>query len=531
MANSKETPRQRMIGMMYLVLTALLALQVSSAMIYKFQTLNESLEHSAKATTIWSAQKISAMADAVKNRGNKAQEVQLLASANEIAKKSKEVQEYIEKLKKELIIESGGYDDEGNLKGAKEETKVEVIMIGSNKNGKAYELKKKLEAYVKFMSEKTSIKFEPLALDGKDDPMFQNNEEQRNKDFAQLNFGQTPLVAGLAILSEIQSRVSSMESNSVTAYADKIGVNDFPIDKIMPVVSPVSRVVPAGTKYEAKLLMAATSSSQKPEMFMGETMLPVDGDGVGSVSFLASGGNYTDGFLKKTWTGKVKMKKADGGDTIYTFTEEYLVSQPSIEVEAQAVSALYKNCGNKLNVKVPALGSAYNPRIFAEGAQVVTSSQRGFVTVVPTGAPSVKLRVSSNGMHIGEKSYRVKLVPLPTIEVKVNGKKVDDPIRGVDAASARNVSLVVIPDKDFREFLPDDATYAITKGEVIVARNKTGAGSMPFSSAGFSLSNLNFKAGDRLVIEVKELKRRNFRGQWEIVNMPKSQSTLIVQLN
>ena len=521
MANSKETPRQRMIGMMYLVLTALLALQVSSAMIYKFQTLNESLEHSAKATTLWSAQKISAMADAVKNRGNKAQEVQLLASANEIAKKSKEMQEYIEKLKKELIIESGGYDEEGNLKGAKEETKVEVIMIGANKNGKAYELKKKLEAYVKFMSEKTKIKFEPLALDGKDDPMFQKNEEQRNKDFAQLNFGQTPLVAGLAILSEIQSRVSSMESNSVTAYADKVGVNDFPIDKIMPVVSPVSRVVPAGTKYEAKLLMAATSSSQKPEMFMGETMLPVDGDGVGSVSFLASGGNYTDGFLKKTWTGKVKMKKADGGDTIYTFTEEYLVSQPVIEVDAQEVSALYRNCGNKLNVKVPALGTAYNPSISAEGAQVITSSQRGQVTVVPTAA-SVKLRVNSNGMYLGEKKFRVRLIPLPTIEVRANGREVD-PIQGVPLEMLRNLSVKAIAEKQFKEALPADAIYKVVEWNYILVSGRTGRGNNVIKNREYSdISQLRNAArkGDRIVVEVKKVQRKNFRGQWEDVSIP-----------
>lgn len=158
--------------MMYLVLTALLALQVSSAMIYKFQTLNESLEHSARATITWIGKKLGSMEEAVRNRGSKQEELQLLASAKEITSRSKELQEYIEALKKELILESGGYDGEGNLKGAKEETKVEVIMIGANKAGKAYELRKKLDEYVKYMREKTSINFEPLALDGKDDPLF-----------------------------------------------------------------------------------------------------------------------------------------------------------------------------------------------------------------------------------------------------------------------------------------------------------------------------------------------------------------------
>ena len=44
MAGGKETPRQKMIGMMYLVLTALLALNVSTTVLDKFAFINKSLE-------------------------------------------------------------------------------------------------------------------------------------------------------------------------------------------------------------------------------------------------------------------------------------------------------------------------------------------------------------------------------------------------------------------------------------------------------------------------------------------------------
>jgi len=49
MSGGKETPRQKMIGMMYLVLTALLALQVSSAIMEKFIFLDESLMYAVGA--------------------------------------------------------------------------------------------------------------------------------------------------------------------------------------------------------------------------------------------------------------------------------------------------------------------------------------------------------------------------------------------------------------------------------------------------------------------------------------------------
>jgi hypothetical protein len=43
MASANETPRQKMIGMMYLVLTALLALNVNSAILQKFKLIDDSL--------------------------------------------------------------------------------------------------------------------------------------------------------------------------------------------------------------------------------------------------------------------------------------------------------------------------------------------------------------------------------------------------------------------------------------------------------------------------------------------------------
>ena len=44
MAGYKETPRQKMIAMMYLVLTALLALNVSKQILDAFIVVNESME-------------------------------------------------------------------------------------------------------------------------------------------------------------------------------------------------------------------------------------------------------------------------------------------------------------------------------------------------------------------------------------------------------------------------------------------------------------------------------------------------------
>ena len=524
MAGTKETPRQRMIGMMYLVLTALLALQVSSAMIYKFQSLNESMEHSIEETNSWNNNKLSSIAKEVKRRGNRANEIKLVSQATETSRRSKEMIDYIEKIKKDMIMVSGGYDADGELKGAKEETKIEVMMIGQNKNGKGYELKRKLEEYVKVINQNSSTKFSPLALDAKDDPLFKNKDAQKNKDFAELNFGQTPLVASLAILSEIESRIATMEATTLAALSEKIALDDYKFDKLTPMASPVSRVIAAGTKYEAQVFMTATSSTLQPSMQLEGKNVNVNESGVGRISFTASGGNYIDGSMKKTWTGKITMKQPNGKDTTYTISEDYIVTKPVIQIQAGAVQALYRNCGNKFNIQVPALGNSYNPKIVAEGANVIQGTNKGFVTVLPTGS-SVNLKVSSEGNFIGEEKFRVKLIPAPTIEVKVNGKKVD-PLIGVEAFALRNVSVRAIAEKDFAAFLPDDATYKISKWKITLARGKNS----PISPKQYVIENVNVgsdigasaKQNDRLIVEILKVKRKNFRGDWEDVNIPKT---------
>src|SRR5690606_15851986 len=132
--------------------------------------------------------------------------------------------------------------------------------------------------------------------------------------------------------------------------------------------------------------LTAITNSDKPKISVGNTDLVVDNNGVGKFSFTASGGNYIGGEIKKSWTGKIKIRKPNGQDTTYTITEEYIVTEPVIQVESATPPALYKNCGNKLNVQVPALGNNYNPEYRVDGASVIKGSRKGEVTIIPSGS-------------------------------------------------------------------------------------------------------------------------------------------------
>ena len=92
--------------------------------------------------------------------------------------------------------------------------------------------------------------------------------------------------------------------------------------------------------------------------------------------------------------------KPNGEDSVYTITQEYYVIKPAVQVISAAVQSLYRNCGNELNVQVPALGVDYNPTFKATGAKII-SKGKGFITIIPTDR-NVKIDVLNNGTLIDE---------------------------------------------------------------------------------------------------------------------------------
>ena len=266
MAGTKETPRQKMIGMMYLVLTALLALQVTSAILEKFVLINNSLEQSVGAVSKVNQSTFDNIRATVEKSGNRATDLAIVKQADEVRKLTTEVSGEIDKLKDQIVTASGGRDEAGNIKNLSEEESVAQLMIGTNRNGQAFKLKDQLNEYIENLNRLSGNKYAPMALDGKDDPIASLSPDQKRKDFAELNFAQTPVPAALAVLSQKQSDVRRLEGEVLDVLASKVGAQDVKFDKIIAMLSMDSKVVVAGTKFKGQMFLAASSSGIQPRM-------------------------------------------------------------------------------------------------------------------------------------------------------------------------------------------------------------------------------------------------------------------------
>ncbi len=517
MAGEKLSARQKMIGMMYLVLTALLALQVSGSVLDKFILINKSLERGVVLKMQENARSLESIQATVQEMSNREDDIKVFNTALSVRKEAQQVISHIDSLKTKLVVLTGGKDKKtGRPKGLKNETSVAKLMLH---DGKGIELQKILNGYTQYLTQATGIEFAPIALDAKDSALFKDDPNQSTKDFATLNFDTTPLGAALATLSQFASDIVHAETKALAALANSVGAEDIKFDNLVPLVKPQSNIVAAGAKYKAKLFLAASSSGVDPEMTIDGKKIIVE-EGVGSIEFLASPGKYNeDGLARKIFKAAIKLKLPGGKETILTEDIAYFVAKPVIQVQSAAVQALYLNCGNELNIQVPALGTEYNPSFSATGASVLSGEGRGLVTVVPN-ALEVKLNIYSNKNLLDTQLFKVRRIPKPEIFITSKGKVLNEK-QGIPVPGPRSLEVRAIADESFRTFLPKDARYRVAQWEVSLARGSRALKTQSVNSQDVSLHDFVAlaKPGDRLVIEIKKVERLNFKGEIEAVKI------------
>lgn len=533
MAGGKETPRQKMIGMMYLVLTALLAMNVSTTVLDKFAFINQSLETANNQTSERNQVTLESMKKSVQEKGSKPEDMAVISAAEEIRKKTAEVVSSLNESKEEFINITGGFEDPNakdmmHIKGKTNYDKVGHYMAPKSQGGegKGEAMKGILNGYVDNVKQvllKSGVKqeqlgsFKVLAVDADEDPYFSKDPNQKGKPWASLQFDHSPTHAALATVSEFQANVLEYETQAIELLKGRVGLKEITFDEIRPVVMPQSQYVAAGTKYIAEMFIAASASSLNDKIKMTYNGKAIQvAEGKGKVEFTVTPGKYDkDGNAKKSFEAAISVP-TKGGDTTFTSTIDYFVVKPVIQIQSQSVNALYYNCGNALDVQVPALGTQYNPSFSAKGGRAIKGSTKGAVTVVPKSR-KVTLTVSSNGNVVGSRNFGVRAIPAP--EVKVfgsNGKPVD--LKKGISSRASAIYIKAIPDNSFKEFLPKDARFKVAQAEVTLVSGGIGRGTKRGGEK-INLRGMNARKGDVLVIEIKSVQRKNFRG--EVENFPK----------
>jgi gliding motility-associated protein GldM len=515
MAGGKETPRQKMIGMMYLVLTALLALNVSNAVLEKFAILNTTLEE------------LKVDEDGLNNEKNRAIQGSTSKSpkVTEAKKKALEVRDLTQKALASLEQFKVKLKQEHNGDTIPSEDLILNTNIAEEKMlsstdpafGKSFE--EVLVNYVADLKKITNINFPKLNKKAEDYAQFKNNQHHKDKDFLHFTFEGTPTMAAITVITQLQTEVLENEAKALDTLAKIADAVTYKVDTYVPMVIPESNTVAAGAKYKAKMFVAASASGMTPTMKRNGQLLNVIDDPqtnikMGTVEFTASAGKYgPDNISKQSYKAEITLK-----DTTIVSDIEFFVVKPVIKVTTGVAPTLYMQCGNSVNIEVPSLGTNYNPSFSPKGAVIVPGPKSSQPIIIPKER-KVEITVSSGGAVLGTEKFDVKPIPLPHYLAKNSaGKEID--LRSGE--SIRNLSAIRVSaeaEENFKQEVPKDATYRIRSMEVILARGTSPVKRETFSNENVDLSTWrsSMKAGDNLVIDIKTVTRRTFEGTDEKV--------------
>ena len=538
MASARETPRQRMIGMMYLVLTALLALQIKDTVLEKFVLMEEGLKTSNGVYENANSRAVSAVQTAYEELGRSEKDLPVVEAVQKIRQETQQIIVYLETWKDSIGAATGkkepnGYYRRNVLKKYEEPSRLLVELNGAD------EIRTRMDGYMNsVMNTANSIlqdkggqllNWKSLALDASEINLYANNPDERTKDFKELNFYKSPLASVLAQFTFFQNQILAREAEALNRLGSVIGASNIKgFDVINATVLPVSNVVTAGTEFEAQVFLTAASSSLSTSMQLDDgTVIPVDSDGKGTIKFPATARNNeydANGQATKTINGTITFEQ-DGENITRNFSQTYAVAKPIIEVRSEAIETLYLKCANSLNINVPSLGAAYNPSFRTRGGKSIRGSQKGQVTVVPNSG-QVTIDVSSSGIAIGSKTFGVKPVPRPELNVQVDGRNYDA-ARGLRAAP-RQLRLQLIPEKEFAEKYPQDARYIVSKGKIILAAGEQLKRTIPINSPTLNVNVGTLRqlarSGDRIVVSIDEITRVNFEDERETIPFVKTET-------
>lgn len=516
MAGGKETPRQKLIGMMYLVLTALLALQVSSAVLEKFAIIHATLDE-----LIADGNKNNqATLDHIIEEAGKNQNPKVLTAkenAGKVRDLTKATLASIDNLKAEMLKASG--TDKIDDKFINDHSSKVATMMIDSRSPYGVNFEKLLNDYVAQMTTLCpGVKFEKLTKSPEEIEMFKDNEKHANKDFRTFMFENTPPIAALASVTQIQTEVLEYENKALAKLADDANVGTIRFDKFIPMVLPKSSTVVAGTKYEAEMFITGAASSVTPEFYRdGQKLVnatSASGIPIGKVEFVASGGGYdkATGLAKKSFKADIKL-----ADTTFTNTIEYFVAEPIIKVTTGNAPRLYLNCGNAVTFEVSGLGPAFNPSFSSTGAEIQKGSKPGIVTIIPSQR-KFTISVSNGGAGLGAVPFEAKPIPRPRVLAKdANGRDVD-PKQGI-RSNAPQIKINAEAEANFKEEVPKDANFRIQQMNVYLVRGGTVVGQLAnYTSEIIDLKRLGaLRPGDLISVEPRQIIRRTFLNTNETV--------------
>jgi gliding motility-associated protein GldM len=527
MASTKLPPRQKMINMMYLVLTAMLALNVSKEVLDSFAIMDAELVRSERAHEQRSRLEYAVFEEAARRFPDK------FGAKHEQALRVKDMAdalvEHIQGIKAGAMARADKLDPAA-LRGADvsgrdtlralmaldakdDRATLTRMLIGADpaaphrEGGGAYDLKLRVAAFRDSLIALCGAKATDLsaALHLLFDLGERRDASGRSTSWEATNFYDVPLAAGIATLSKLQADVRAAENDMVKWLYRSVEAADHKFGTLTAAVVPTSAWVMAGDSFRADVFLAAYEPTNPPRVeLLGGQELPIGHDGKAKLRIRG------DRPGEHRVEGRILFEGPEGAVEL-PYTTSYQVMTPVLVASPTKMNVLYRGVPNPLDISVPGVP---HERIQAStsNGRIIRAGQGWEVVDVSPGSAEIFATVASpdgSTRRIGPMTFRVKDLPPPLVFVAGKSSK-DNTVTKAELLAARGVNARL-------DDSPFDAPFTVKRFQLTVVRKEGNVYSFPVTGNRFTPEIRNaleqLRPNDRVIVEEVRARLSNNEGR------------------
>ena len=414
----KISPRQKMINLMYVVLMAMLALNISTEVLNGFSVVEESLNR----TTGNSSKENDAIFGELDQmmRKNPQKVKQWFVMASTVREMSDSLYNYAQALKVAIVREADGEKgDPLNIEGKDNIEAASYIMLNPA-NGQGHKLYEAINSYrariLQFVTDPRQKKIIASNLST------EVPHHSMGKNWEEYMFENMPVAAAVTLLSKLQSDVRYAEGEVLHTLVANVGLKDIRVNKLQAFVVPSQTRLYPGETMTAQMFMGAVDSTQQPQVFVNGQL--IKGNQI-TVKAGAPG--------KHTLSGYILIKDLTGNVLRRNFSQDYWVTggpQPKeyispqgmqkvppfdgmATIAADLMNVLYAGFDNPITISIPNT-SQHDVQATMSGGSLVARGGGHFIARPSAVGQPVTISVSAKGRKIGEYQFRVRKLPDPS---------------------------------------------------------------------------------------------------------------------
>ena len=407
----RVSPRQKMINLLYVVLMAMLALNVSSDVLNGFSLVEDSLHRTTANTSQANSTLYRSLEMQMKSNPTKVKE--WFDKAQYIKQMSDSLYNFAEELKVSIVKKADGKDADVREIKNKENTEAASNVMLAPGLGKGDELYRAINSFrnrivgMVYDGEQKKIIASNLSTDVPSKGMV------LGKNWQEYMFENMPAAAAVTLLSKLQSDVRYAEGEVLHSLVSNIDVKDIRVNELGAYVIPNAQTIVQGGRFSAQIIMAAVDTTNRPTIYVGGRQIKSDRGIYETVC--GTTGDFT-------MNGYIETRNGQGETVRRDFSQKYTVVAPTATVSADLMNVLYAGYNNPMSVSVPGI-SDNKIAVSMTGGTLQPAGNGKFVARPTTAGKDAVITVSVNMegrvQQMGQFTFRVRKLPDPTAYITI----------------------------------------------------------------------------------------------------------------